>query len=272
MNTTNVGSAIRQRNVGLQALRGLAAGAVVVYHAAHFTALRLNAPWLESIFNGYWGYYGVMVFFVLSGFLMESAVRHYGPSKFLFHRFLRLFPTYWLLFLCLYLAQVVRLHEFSPVPWSALTLLPLGEMYRPLGVEWTLLYEVLFYGVCTLLCFRRRLFPYVMVLWLAIVIDATYRHHQFGTVFQPIITQIPFSLWNVGFIFGAMAGVINRISRLPDAPILWLIGLALVSMSIAAPQPLRMFIASVGIASIVVALSRSQSPQVSAIGMPLRVL
>lgn len=70
----------------------------MIYHAAHFTNSHLDVPSLEAIFNGKFGYYGVMVFFVLSGFLMEGASRRYDAKKFLLHRFLTLFPTYWLLF------------------------------------------------------------------------------------------------------------------------------------------------------------------------------
>lgn len=64
-------------------LRGVAAGSVVIYHAAHFTNSHLDVPSLEAIFNGKFGYYGVMVFFVLSGFLMEGASRRYDAKKFL---------------------------------------------------------------------------------------------------------------------------------------------------------------------------------------------
>lgn len=255
------------RNIGLQCLRGVAASAVVVYHAAHFTAVRLNAPWLESIFNGNFGYYGVLVFFVLSGFLMESAVRRYSAGKFLLHRFMRLFPTFWILFLCLYVAQAVRVHELGSIPWGALSLLPLGEMVRPLGVEWTLVYEVFFYGVCAVLCFRRSLYPWVLLVWLAIVVDAVFAHGQFGTLYQPTLWQIPFSIWNVGFICGGLAGVLNRSRRLPSPELLCLLGISLFLLGFNASVANRIFLGGPGIALIVIALARWQSAEPKAPGL-----
>jgi peptidoglycan/LPS O-acetylase OafA/YrhL len=93
------------RSMPLQALRGLAAVSVAIYHAAHFTAQRTGAAWLEQVFSGRLGLYGVLAFFVLSGYLMEAAVRRYDAGSFLLHRFLRLYPTYWLIFLGYFLLQ-----------------------------------------------------------------------------------------------------------------------------------------------------------------------
>lgn len=260
------------RNMALQALRGIAASSVVIYHAAHFTNARLNSPWLEDIFNGNFGYYGVLIFFVLSGFLMESAVRRYSPGKFLLHRCARLYPTYWALFLCIYLAQAARLHSFDSIPWASLSLLPLGPRWAPLGVEWTLLYEVFFYGVCTLMCFRRQLFPWVLLVWSATVMDAVFRHAQFGTVMQPTLIQIPFSLWNFGFICGGLAGAINRTFRLPDSAQLWLIGLAFFLFGFILGPAMRIFFAGPGIACIVIALTRRPGGVTSQFGLPMRIL
>jgi len=261
------------RNMALQGLRGIAASAVVVYHAAHFTASRLNAPWLESIFNGNFGYFGVLTFFVLSGFLMESAIRRYSPGTFLLHRCARLFPTYWLIFLALYFAQAVRLHSFENIPWAALSLLPLGEMFRPLGVEWTLVYEVFFYGVCALLCFRRNWFPWVLLIWLAAVCYAFFARSQFGSVMQPTFVHIPFSLWNVGFICGGLAGAVGRRIRLPAPAVLWLTGLTLFLLSFAMDAALRIFMAGPGIGCVVLALTRApQADRPQQPGLPMRIL
>ena len=216
------------RNVALQALRGMAASSVMLYHAAHFSAERTHAPWLEEVFSGRFGLYGVLVFFVLSGFLMEAAVRTYDARTFLLHRFVRLYPTYWMLFLALYLVQTIRVGTWQTVPWSSLTLLPLGEMYRPLAVEWTLLYEVFFYGICALLCFWRKAQPYVLLLWVSMVAIAVFRYSQFGSTYQPTLLQIPFSVWNVGFIAGGLAGFVNRKVRHIDTATLILCGLAFI--------------------------------------------
>lgn len=273
--TSTLSQNSKGRNIALQCLRGVAASAVVVYHAAYFTAAHLNAPWLVSIFNGNFGYYGVLVFFVLSGFLMESAVRRYRAGKFLLHRFMRLFPTFWILLLCLYVVQGVRVHgvhELGSIPWGALSLLPLGEMVRPLGVEWTLVYEVFFYVVCALLCFRRSLYLWVMLIWLAIVVDAVFAHGQFGSVYQPTLWEIPFSIWNVGFICGGLAGVLNRSLRLPSPELLCLLGISLFLLGFNASVANRIFFGGPGIALIVIALVRWQPAEPRAPGLFMRSL
>lgn len=260
------------RNVPLQALRGVAASAVMVYHAAHFTALKTGAAWLEQVFSGRLGFYGVLVFFVLSGFLMEAAVRRYDARTFLLHRFARLYPTYWLLFVGLFLLQSIRLHAWETIPWTALTLLPLGEMMRPLHVEWTLLYEVFFYLVCAVFCLWRRVHLALLLIWLAVVAYAVFLHNQFGTAMQPNLVQIPFSAWNVGFICGSLAGFANRSFRTADPGTLWLCGFALVLLGeLANPGP-QLFLAGPGVACIVVALARSPGAEGAHAGLGMRIL
>jgi len=77
--------------------------------------------------------YGVIVFFVLWGFLMEAAVRRYDAKTFLRHRFLRLYPSYLLICAVFIIVQSIRAGAFATIPRKALNLLPLGEMTRPLG-------------------------------------------------------------------------------------------------------------------------------------------
>lgn len=260
------------RNMSLQALRGAAASSVMIYHAAHFTAIKTGAAWLELVFSGRLGYYGVLVFFVLSGFLMESAVRRYDARTFLMHRFARLYPTYWLVFLGLFLVQSIRLGTWETVPWRALTLLPLGEMIRPLHVEWTLLYEVFFYAVCALLCLWRRVHLITLLLWLAVVAYAVFMRNQFGTAMQPTLIQIPFSAWNVGFICGSLAGFANRSLRVPEPGTLWLCGFALVLLSELTNPGTQLFLAGPGVACVVVALARMPRDESVRAGLGKRML
>lgn len=206
----------KPRNLQLQILRGIAATMVVVYHAAHFTALKTNTPWLGELFGPRLGFYGVLMFFVLSGYLMQGAVQRYKAGKFLLHRLVRLFPTYWALVAILVFVQYLRTGALQHVSWQALTLLPFGQMYRPLAVEWTLLYEVFFYLICSILCFMPRISTFVFAGWLLVVLVAASAFNQFGTTFQPNIVQVPFSLWNVGFIAGALLAQISpRLLSIP---------------------------------------------------------
>jgi len=268
--TRNPGGA--NRDISLQALRGIAACCVLVYHAAHFTGIRTGAPWLEELFISRFGFYGVLVFFVLSGFLMESAIRRYDAKTFALHRFARLYPTYWLIFAGFFLAQSVRAGAWGEIPWKALTLLPLGEMPRPLGVEWTLLYEVFFYMVCTLLCIWRRAYLPVMVVWLFVVAIAVFFYRQFGTTMQPTFAEIPFSAMNVAFICGGLAGHLNRRVTTLDPGGLWLGGLALVLLAKLVVSGADMFLTAPGLACMILALVRGHRADTRPPGLPMRAL
>jgi peptidoglycan/LPS O-acetylase OafA/YrhL len=260
------------RNISLQALRGVAACSVMVYHAAHFTGLRTGTTWLEPIFNGLFGFYGVLVFFVLSGYLMEAAIRRYDAKTFALHRFVRLYPTYWLVCGCFFLVQSARGGAWESIPWTALNLLPLGEMTRSLGIEWTLLYEVFFYMVCTLLCLWRRAHLPLLVCWLAIVAIAVFRHGQYGTTMQPTFAEVPFSAWNIGFICGGFAGQLNRHVKNLDPAGLFLGGFALILLAQLTRPVVDLFLIAPGMACLVLALVRSEQAQQRTPGLVMRSL
>jgi peptidoglycan/LPS O-acetylase OafA/YrhL len=260
------------RNISLQALRGLAACSVMVYHAAYFTTLRTGAAWLDQVFSGKLGFYGVLVFFVLSGYLMEGAIRRYDARTFALHRFVRIYPTYWLLCAGFFAVQAVRTGALAPIPWKALNLLPLGEMSRPLAVEWTLLYEVFFYFICTLLCvWPRALLPGFLI-WLGIVAIAVFGFGQFGTTGQPTFVQIPFSAWNVAFICGALAGQLQRSSANLNPAWLLLGGIALILLGQLAAPVVDFFLLAPGTACIVLALVLPQPSEAKPPGLVKRAL
>lgn len=257
------------RNLHLQILRGIAATMVVLYHAAHFTALETDTPWLGEAFGPRLGFYGVLMFFVLSGYLMQGAIQRYPPGRFLAHRLVRLYPTYWALVVILLLAQLLRTGQLQHIQWSAWTLLPFGEMYRPLGVEWTLLYEVFFYLVCTLLCFVPRFRTAFFASWLVLVLFTASIFQNFGTTFQPTWLQIPFSLWNVGFIAGALLGRFSKqLSRIaPEILVLVAIPCFLLG-ELVGPAP-RILFAVAGLCCITqIAIVRSRlKPDIRGLGM-----
>lgn len=43
-----------------------------------------------------YGFYGVHLFFVVSGFVILTSLERSGPRKFIISRFVRLYPVYWL--------------------------------------------------------------------------------------------------------------------------------------------------------------------------------
>ena len=88
-------SARPERLPGLDALRGVAALAVVAFHFTTRFGIVFGHP--ERLTYGVpWGQRGVELFFVISGFAIElSLARACGAGHFLRARLVRLYPTFW---------------------------------------------------------------------------------------------------------------------------------------------------------------------------------
>ena len=144
-------SASNQRLRGLDALRGLAALSVVLYH---FTTVfdSHHGPYApRPLFSFPNGHFGVELFFCISGFVILGTIERTGSLKrFAVARFARLYPAY---FVCaLITLAVIRFAPFSFPVWNTRTLAVGATMLSSFaGAQlidpsyWTLSYEVLFY-------------------------------------------------------------------------------------------------------------------------------
>ena len=140
-----------QRVRSIQALRALAALSVVLYHACQ---------WANAGFAI--GAAGVDVFFVISGFVMWTAIQDPAltPMTFLERRFWRVAPAYWLVtatVAALALAAPKLLPHVYVTPRHALLSVlflqhndPAGLPFPLLPVGWSLNYEAIFYAVVAL--------------------------------------------------------------------------------------------------------------------------
>ncbi|MBP1207906.1 peptidoglycan/LPS O-acetylase OafA/YrhL [Duganella sp. 1411] len=165
----------------LQALRGLAALAVVFHHVLRAVTIKLPAsfglapsPLLSHPILVDLGAMGVDVFFVLSGFLMIYISRPYqqgikSTADFLINRLIRVWPLYAVVTLgvcCLaYYTKPAGGADFDLTPLRLLSVFfvpsfnEIGILQPILGVGWTLNYEVFFYLVfaASILIQRKRL-------------------------------------------------------------------------------------------------------------------
>lgn len=129
----------------LDALRGIAASAVFVAHALHYTA-----PDAERALTrwGDLGVYGVLLFFMISGYVIPLSLDRAGAAiPFWIGRIFRLWPLY----LAVLVATVAVSADFTPRT-LALNLAPLGEFagYRTIvNGAWTLAFELTFYALLT---------------------------------------------------------------------------------------------------------------------------
>lgn len=144
---------MRQKNEWLQALRALAALAVLFFHMKpHWE----TSSWLHSfmplIKNGFMG---VDIFFVLSGYVVYQSADHenFRLKPFLLRRALRIYLGYWpvLAFVAILTFSAIQL-DYSAWPFPdakklflsiALLSPSLSENWLP--TAWTLVYELYFY-------------------------------------------------------------------------------------------------------------------------------
>jgi peptidoglycan/LPS O-acetylase OafA/YrhL len=143
----------KEHYFGVDLLRFFAALMVVLNHFGVFAwnrpAVDANGKWLafpEVVSASWYGWVGVQIFFVISGFVIAASAQKATPTGFLKHRIIRVFPTLWI---CSTLAFAVLLcsgQPFSillPAYIRSLFLSPVGPYID--GVVWTLVVEAAFY-------------------------------------------------------------------------------------------------------------------------------
>ena len=141
----------------LQALRGVAALLVMLYHTGTLYAVHTGQVLWQNAFRA--GFAGVDVFFVLSGVVIccahaEDIGRPQRALCFVVRRSFRLLPVYWLVVAMKVLKDGVSVPLATLL--SAFLLVPVARPY--ITVAWTLSYELLFYALflaCILLPWKR---------------------------------------------------------------------------------------------------------------------
>lgn len=141
----------RPRLDGLDALRGIAAMTVVLFH---FTTQfdKLFGHESPPVLSFPLGHYGVNLFFIISGFVIFMTIeRSKAPMDFVVSRFSRLYPAYWVAIALTYsITHLLGLPEHLA---DIKTALFNGLMFHKMafgvphvdGVYWTLEVELLFY-------------------------------------------------------------------------------------------------------------------------------
>lgn len=138
----------------LDALRGIAALAVVLYHYTfRYDAIYGHAFSLDNIFVFKYGYLGVHLFFMISGFVIYLSLENtFNVKSFIFSRFSRLYPAYWFAVILTFLAVLTLGLPGRDVSFlTMLTNLTMLNGFVGLpsvdGVYWTLRVELTFYFI-----------------------------------------------------------------------------------------------------------------------------
>jgi peptidoglycan/LPS O-acetylase OafA/YrhL len=171
----------------------------------------------------------VFLFFALSGFVIAHSLRSASPGRFLLMRAARLYPGYWLaagltvtvFWIVWRIVPVISWKRFT----FGLTLLPSTDPSRfVLYVEWSLVYEVLFYLVFGLLAFGgQRAIKFGGLLWLtACVVKLVCSSGDEAPPF-PGWAGIAFSTFNIFFLAGCCAYWLRNFGLRfrPWAPLIW---------------------------------------------------
>ena len=200
-----------QRFRSIQALRAVAACAVVVLHAYPEPHTALG--------NAQYGAFGVDLFFVISGFIMAQVAQGRSAGQFLRDRLWRIYPLWWVALL----PWLFILQRGPVFVASSLTLWPIyqGGYYVPLlKVGWTLSFELLFYAGMTLALRSRPAVPlalYGLMLIGSLTIGSPLLHF----VGSPMVLE---------FLMGLI------IARLPRRAVLaWLIPAGIAALALTSP-------------------------------------
>ena len=182
----------------IQVLRALAAFLVVFVHLEALLATIGVRPF---------GYGGVDLFFVISGFIMVYVTKGKSTTAvdFMRQRILRVAPIYWAITLAVFLLAVVKpdLLQTTKANWAdllrSLFFIPYqraDHTVRPfLFVGWTLNYEMFFYVVFSVALMAGR---YLRGIWCAmaalaafVVLGAIFKPQQLHLAFysQPIVLE-----------------------------------------------------------------------------------
>jgi peptidoglycan/LPS O-acetylase OafA/YrhL len=145
----------------------------------------------------WFGWVGVEIFFVISGFVIANSASKASPTEFLLGRALRLYPAVWIAatasFLVLTLFGTAPVSKFIQPYIHAMTLVPKGVTGDWLdGVYWTLAAEMAFYGLVFCAMMTKKI---------------TLRHLAFGlTIYSAV--------------FNAIAMLVLSFTTYPDMPYL----------------------------------------------------
>jgi len=197
----------------IQGLRGLAVLLVVFSHMLVMEGKYAQPDHvLPELFMI--GASGVDLFFLISGFVMVAVTRSSFQSKiniqkFLYHRVTRIYPLYWfysVLILGVYLAQpsLVNSSQGNQVNILASFLLIPQNVLPLVNVGWTLIHEMYFYFVFTMLLFLPKNSLFIgLTCWEVIVL--------IGSIYLPLANSpfinIYFSPLTMEFIMGAFVAI-----------------------------------------------------------------
>ena len=190
----------------LDALRGIAAILVVLYHFTLF---------YKDTFHFFkFGSTGVDLFFMISGFVIYKSIEKTSNGiHFLINRFTRLYPVYWAVVTFTFSLIIIKLFEkygcnFSIIPWANYwSNMSMFQHYFKIdnldGPYWTLIIEMNFYLIIFVFLLIKKInfLEYFLMLISALNIFSIFTHINLP-FFNSFFTFIPGIYWFPLFLSG----------------------------------------------------------------------
>ena len=196
----------KTRVVGIDYMRLFAAFSVMLYHYGYYFGLAggvfgAKVPSFPSLNFAWFGWIGVEIFFVISGYVITYSAAASGPYQFVRGRVKRIWPG---VLLCGTISALVACFiphtPFGLIMASyarALTLSPKGPWID--GVYWTLVIEIIFYA-CIYVALRLRgtkglrvvaaaLTLWSGLYWIATSLNSTMHTHASDYVFGVLLLR-----------------------------------------------------------------------------------
>jgi peptidoglycan/LPS O-acetylase OafA/YrhL len=207
----------------LQASRAVAALLVVLFHNSQ-SIFALPKYWHEKPFGNVFdfGDSGVFFFFVLSGFIIfyahcDELNRPGRLTVYLWKRFRRIYPIYWIILLCV-LPAYLGLHAYGKgyetrpeVIVSSVLLIHLQSDYAVIIPSWTLFHEILFYALFGVAIWRSSLGLPLLLVWMTLSV------FSIGVSQGNLLTDFYFAELHWLFGFGMAAAWLVRSRAIPGA-------------------------------------------------------
>jgi peptidoglycan/LPS O-acetylase OafA/YrhL len=191
---------------------------VVVYHTSFYYEATFGPALVSQATMARFAMLGVSVFFAISGSLMAQILPRTNPCKFLTHRTVRIYPTFFLV-----VAALLPLGDaFHVMPPPAailgLTLAPVGNaaVYY-LHVEWTLVYECTYYIVLFAIALigAWRYLSLIATSWIVAILVAPMAFIGWSDANGYSIHSILLSPASTAFAGGLLIPWVHRHVRLP---------------------------------------------------------
>lgn len=203
----------KKRFTEIDALRGLAAIAVILFHYTTYYDGRFGHL-KDGYIDWFWfGEYGVQLFFIISGFVIYmSIMRARSASDFAIKRSIRLYPSYMFAVVLTFIIVSMSVMDDLKVGFgeALINMTMLQDFFTGIdrvdGVYWTLRVELTFYvlmGVLLLFGKAKHIMP-VTLGWFAASVLIQVIHRTVDTELTSIIREYSIASFSHMFIIGMM--------------------------------------------------------------------